>query len=137
MKQNLNYASESEQLQHRKAIFEQVDLSVSDIQSSNMKEFVQHKVHSIGEWAAGALASGSMFIWITSVVGWVNEYYHVVAVASGMVSILWYIRKYIQEKLPYWKMKRMLKKRTKLGFKNKQIENNNGRVRKFFTRKKP
>lgn len=102
-----------------------------------MKEFVQHKVHSIGEWAAGALASGSMFIWITSVVGWVNEYYHVVAVASGMVSILWYIRKYIQEKLPYWKMKRMLKKRTKLGFKNKQIENNNGRVRKFFTRKKP
>ncbi len=87
-----------------------------------MQQPMSHKVFIAGETVAGVLAGSAVGIWlgesISKVLGgavaWSNEYYHLVAVVAGILSISWYVRQHTKSQIAKWRhylaMKRKLKR---------------------------
>ena len=79
---------------------------------------MSNKVFIAGETIAGVLAGGSVAIWLSNFLGgavaWSNEYYHLVAVIAGVLSISWYVRQHMKSQIAKWRhylaMKRKLKR---------------------------
>lgn len=82
---------------------------------------IHHSVGHFGETIAVSLAGISVFTWFSSIIGFANEYYHVVAVISGLVSIAWYIRKYILDKIAERRANRKMKSIEQMAMTDEEI----------------